>query len=257
MNDQTSPQHTDTSGGKPKLTYDYGTLNKDYAVSLARCAPEADGPIYMVNLMKYREVADYEVAGRAESASNTAISGKEADDRYNPASILNEIGASIVYVADVVGNHIGDEDWDRIAIVKYPTRRSFIEMQSRKDFGEKHVHKAAGMLRTALIGCLPANDAFEENKNGDGLTMHPMAMVVRRTDDRTTALAQLPDADALFAEGTVLSDGRMWDVVQLVDVADLNEVPKLAEVFSHEPTDSVYVMSVHGRWLAHTPKGPQ
>lgn len=257
MSDQTTPQGTDVASGKPKLTYDYGVLNKEYAVSLARCAPEVDGPIYMVNLMKYREVADYEVAGSTESASKTAISGKDADDKYNPASILNKIGASIVYVADVVGNHIGDEDWDRIAIVKYPTRRSFIEMQSRKDFGEKHVHKAAGMLRTALIGCLPADNAFEENKNGDGLTMRPMAMVVRRTNDRTAALAQLPNADALVAEGTVLSDGRMWDVVQLVDVAELDEVQKMASTYAHEPVDSVYVMSVHGRWLAHTPKGSQ
>lgn len=257
MSDQTTPGGTDVAGGKPKLTYDYGVLNKEYAVSLARCAPENDGPIYMVNLMKYREVADYEVAGSAESASKTAISGKDADDKYNPASILNQLGASIVYVADVVGNHIGDEDWDRIAIVKYPTRRSFIEMQSRKDFGEKHVHKAAGMLRTTLIGCQPANGIFEQDKNGDGLTMHSMAMVVRRTEDRTSALAQLPNADALVAEGTVLSDGRTWDVVQLVEVEAHENVPQIASMFVNDPVNSVYVMGLHGRWLSHTPKGPQ
>lgn len=255
MANQATP-NGDTTGTKPKLTYDYGVLNKEYAVSLARCAPEEDGPIYMVNLMKYREVADYEIAG-AGDATGRPISGKDADDKYNPASILNKIGASIVFVADVVGNHIGEEDWDRIAIVKYPTRRSFIEMQSRKDFGEKHVHKAAGMLRTVLIGCVPAHTTFEQGKDGDVLSMHPMAMIVRRNTDRNTALAQLPHSDALVAEGTVLSDGRMWDVVQLADVADLNEVPNMARNYSNEPVDSVYVMSVHGRWIDHTPKGKQ
>jgi hypothetical protein len=146
----TLPKHT-----LPKHTY--GVIDKDYGMFLATRPPEEDGPIYMVNLMKYHEVAQYD----ENSPGVKQISGREADDKYNPSSVLNKIGASIVFVGDVISNHVGDEDWDRIAIVRYPTRKSFIEMQSRKDFGEKHVHKAAGMLRTTIVCCRPQDEALD------------------------------------------------------------------------------------------------
>ncbi|MEY3111276.1 MAG: hypothetical protein RIT23_407, partial [Actinomycetota bacterium] len=142
-------------GEKSKLKHKYGRIDYDYAIHLATRPPEEDGPIYMVNLMKYHEVAQY------DSDNAPQISGREADDRYNPASILNKIGASIVFVADVVKNHVGDEDWDRIAIVRYATRKSFIDMQTRKDFSEKHVHKAAGMQRTIIVCCRPEDPTLD------------------------------------------------------------------------------------------------
>ncbi len=39
----------------------YATLNKDYAAEMALMPIEDDGPIWMVNLMKYRETAEMEV----------------------------------------------------------------------------------------------------------------------------------------------------------------------------------------------------
>ena len=77
---------------KPRLSHNYGTIDKEYAMFLATRPPEEDGPLYMVNLMKYHEVAQYSEDGVVDHA----ISGREADDRYNPASILNKIGATIV-----------------------------------------------------------------------------------------------------------------------------------------------------------------
>lgn len=237
------PEQTDTHSNpndKPKLKHNYGIINKDYAFSLATCEPENDGPIYMVNLMKYREVAEYDGNGGGEAS----ISGREADDKYNPASILNKIGASIVFVADVVGNHVGDEDWDRIAIVRYATRRSFIEMQSRKDFGEKHVHKAAGMLRTTLIACRPVDTSLDAADRPTPIESRTIAMVVRRTNDRAAAVDSLPDSQSLLAEGTVVGDGREWDTVQLQQVDSTADVERIANDLSTEPTDSVYVMSL-------------
>ena len=37
----------------------YATLNTDYAAEMFSMSDEEDGPIWMVNLMKYREIADY------------------------------------------------------------------------------------------------------------------------------------------------------------------------------------------------------
>ena len=119
----------------------YGTLDRDYALRLATTPPEDDGPIWMVNLMSYRDTARY-TDGRNES-----ISGREADDRYAPLDVLADIGAEPVFVAEVDTQLLGEEPrWDRVGVVKYPTRRSFIEMQSRPDFQEKHVHKELSLI---------------------------------------------------------------------------------------------------------------
>jgi len=74
------------------LKHKYGTIDKEYGMFLATRPPEEDGPIYMVNLMKYHEVAQYD----SEGGVDQPISGKEADDRYNPSSILNKIGANVL-----------------------------------------------------------------------------------------------------------------------------------------------------------------
>lgn len=126
----------------------YGTVDRDYGIRLATTEPADDGPVHMLNLMKYRRVADYGGAGSA----GEEVSGREADDRYAPLEILADIGAAVCLVAGVIG---ASEDWDRVAVVRYATRRSFVKMQSRRDFQDKHVHKEAGMDRTIVMGTVP------------------------------------------------------------------------------------------------------
>ena len=43
----------------------YGLVDREYGIQLATTPPADDGPVWMVNLMKYREVADY-ADGRKE-----------------------------------------------------------------------------------------------------------------------------------------------------------------------------------------------
>src|SRR3990170_5224842 len=134
----------------PGLTVRYGKVDRQYGMRLATTPVEEDGPVWMVNLMKYREVADY------GGVDGPVISGRDADDTYTPRESLAAIGAEIVFAADVDTQLLGDSTrWDRVGIVKYPTRRSFIEMQSRPDFVAKHKHKDAGMEQTIVMGCRP------------------------------------------------------------------------------------------------------
>ena len=128
----------------------YGTIDRGYAIQLATTAPENDGPVWMVNLMNYRAVAQY------DDGRKSVISGREADDLYAPVDILADIGAKPVFFGDVDQQLLGDTPvWDRVAVVKYPTRKSFIDMQSRPDFAEAHKHKDAGMAETIVMGCQP------------------------------------------------------------------------------------------------------
>ncbi|MFM8811182.1 MAG: hypothetical protein ACKOEK_03280 [Actinomycetota bacterium] len=226
-------------GEKSKLKHKYGRIDYDYAIHLATRPPEEDGPIYMVNLMKYHEVAQY------DSDNAPQISGREADDRYNPASILNKIGASIVFVADVVKNHVGDEDWDRIAIVRYATRKSFIEMQERKDFADKHEHKAAGMQRTTIVCCRPLDPALDDRPRPTEVKTRRVVMVVRQTDDRSVAFSTMPSSTGLTAEGTIIGDGRKWDTVQFVLVDSDEAADATVSAIPGLNAGESYAMTLH------------
>ncbi len=226
------------SENKP-LKHKYGTIDKEYGMFLATRPPEEDGPIYMVNLMKYHEVAQY-LDGEGVGKE---ISGKEADDRYNPSSVLNKIGADVVFYGDVVSNNKGTEDWDRIGIVRYATRKSFIDMQSRSDFGEKHVHKAAGMARTTLVCCRPLDESIDARNRPMPLEDRLVAMVVRQASNRDAAFADLAEAVQFGVEGTIIGDGRKWDTVQFIPVTNPAEVEAIAQRVSTENGDA-YVMGV-------------
>lgn len=224
-----------------RLKHAYGKINKEYGFSLATYPPEKDGPIYMVNLMKYHEVAQYD----GTNTEAAAISGREADDKYNPASVLNKIGADMVFIGDVTGNYTGSEDWDRIAVVRYATRKSFIDMQSRKDFSEKHVHKNAGMQRTVIVCCRPQDTSIDTRERpAPSLELRTVALIVRQTSQRDAAFAALPDAVNFLAEGTIVSDGRMWDTVQFIPVQSADEVPAIAARIADAEPGGAYVMAV-------------
>lgn len=213
----------------------YGTIDTDYGMRLATTAPEDDGPVWMVNLMKYRETADY-LDGRESS-----ISGREADDLYTPIDSLAAVGAEIVFAADVDQQLLGDETvWDRVAVVKYPTRKSFIDMQSLPSFQDSHQHKEAGMDRTIVMGGQPmelptAPEGFEPadwsdvphpptDDDGSVVVLHvirfedtadaattPSAMEQYQSEAAKVALGHGVSIGGWFSiEGTILGDGRAW-----------------------------------------------
>lgn len=169
----------------------YGTIDPEYAGRLATCASEQDGPILMVNFMKYRARADYGAGG------DDGVSGREADDRYAPLDVLAAIGAEVVFFGDVEAGGA----WDRVGIVRYPSRRAFMEMQSRPDFQAKHVHKSAGMERTIVCGSLP-----------EAAPAGPVASGGRVAFELVTAAAALrqPATARLRVEGTIIGDGRRF-----------------------------------------------
>ncbi len=175
----------------------YGLVDRDYGLRLATTAPEADGPVHMCNLMKYRARADY------GDESGGGISGREADDRYAPVDVLRAIGAAVCFTADVVE---ASEDWDRVGVVRYPTRRSFIDMQRRDDFREKHVHKDAGMDHTIVLGTVPV--AGLPGAGAGALVV--LELWTYAAPPSPPAGVATAGAAAFTVEGTIVGDGRRW-----------------------------------------------
>lgn len=217
----------------PALTMRYGTVDEDYARRLATTPPAEDGPVWMVNLMKYRPVAHY-ADGRS-----TTLTGQAADDRYAPFELLAAVGAELVFLATVDAQLLGaPPTWDRVAVVKYPTRRAFHEMQFRDDFVAAHVHKDAGMERTIVMGGVPfAGPPLPPDAPDWADVPHPptaedppvVVLHVLQFFDPGAAAASIAEMTAytdhaskvavphgariaawLGVEGTIIGDGRPW-----------------------------------------------
>jgi hypothetical protein len=209
-------------------TVRYGQIDPEYFETLAGTPAEDDGPVWMINLMKYRDVADY-LDGR-----EATISGREADDIYAPFGPLAAVGAEIVFVADVDTQLLGDAPiWDRVAVVRYPTRRSFIDMQSDPSFLDLHVHKEAGMEQTIVMGGLAMETPVIPDApdwadvphpptavDGPVVVLHVIRFVEGGIDDMTAyqnsaGTVAVPHGVRLAGwfeiEGTIIGDGRSWD----------------------------------------------
>ena len=155
----------------------YGKLNQPYVASwLARDEP--GGPMWGLNLMKYRERAEY-ADGRESS-----ISGMEADDVYAPHEHLRKVGSRLIMIAPVVHQLVGDgHAWDRIAIAQYRDRLAMVEMSSNSDFQEDENHKEAGMDFTIVMATFPVDgDPVPPQESG-------------AADDRLLLLQVVGDAD--------------------------------------------------------------
>ncbi len=115
---------------------------------LMKNAPE-DGPIHMLNLLKFKERAEY------PDGRETELTGAEAYGLYGQevVKIFAEIGARIVYSAPANVLVIGDGDlpWDAVAIAEYPSKTVFLEMTQSDAYQRIAVHRDAGLASQELV----------------------------------------------------------------------------------------------------------
>ncbi|MGJ8536417.1 MAG: DUF1330 domain-containing protein [Parasphingopyxis sp.] len=105
--------------------------------------PGPDGPIFMVNLLKFKDRAEY-ADGR-----ETDLTGREAYAIYGRAvaEILPKFGGKPVFVGDVTFLSLGqvEELWDEVAIASYPARADMVRMSMSPEWQEISVHRTAGL----------------------------------------------------------------------------------------------------------------
>jgi len=172
----------------------YGTINSDYIASWFQ-REDPGGPMWALNLMQYRERAEY-ADGR-----ETDLTGAEADDVYAPHEHLAAVGSRIILLAPVVHHLRGDDRrWDRIAIAQYRDRMAMIEMNSSKEFQTDEQHKDAGMEFTIVMATFPV----------DGDPVPPQQSAA--DTDQLMLLQVVGDADAPdLAKGLEATRiGRFW-----------------------------------------------
>lgn len=125
-------------------------LNPDPALlpSLFAKLPD-DTPVVMLNLLKFRDVAEY----KGQPAD---YSGREAYRRYSEVALpkLAAMGAAVLYLGDVKATLIGPQDgehWDEVLLVRYPSKQAFMGMMLQPDFFEATRHRTAALADSRLV----------------------------------------------------------------------------------------------------------
>ena len=112
-------------------------------IQLAEFVLGDDDPILMVNLLKFKDKAEYE-DGRA-----TNLTGREAYEIYvtETREHLANVGAELILGGEVNGLLLGEvEDlWDAFGVARYPSRKAMIAMARNPAYIESEKHRAAGL----------------------------------------------------------------------------------------------------------------
>ena len=214
----------------------YGKPNVSY-VSTWFSDPN-DKPMWALNLMKYRPIADY-VDGR-----DLHISGADADMLYNPTGPLAEVGGRVMLVTDVLHQISGDQIlWDRVAVAYYPKRLAMIEMQQLPSFIDLHAHKDAAMDFTIVMASMPTENC-PQPADWSMLTGDDLLLVQVSSDESIVDFSTLVPSRRIgdySVEGVIVGDERAWTRATW-DIIARTEVDKLVTASTNLSEASTYAM---------------
>lgn len=117
-------------------------IPKPDAVQTLTQSTEA-GKVVMLNLLKFRP------AGGADSYAEYAR-------RVTP--ILERIGAKIIFAGPVTSTVIGDQSWDAILLVEYPSRKVFVNMVTSAEYQAIHHFRDEALDCSELHAISPTGD---------------------------------------------------------------------------------------------------
>ena len=130
------------------------------------------GPVHMLNLLKFREIAAYD--------DGTVATGAQAYENYarDSGPIFKRLGGRQVWAGKPELMLIGpdSEDWDLAFIAEYPSTDAFVAMLRDPDYRKAVRHRQAAVADSRLIRMQPGQpgahfgemslDASKEIQNG-------------------------------------------------------------------------------------------
>jgi hypothetical protein len=160
--------------------------------------------------------------------------GQDPDSRYIPIPLLSAVDASLCFVADVVA---GSGGWNRIGVIRYPTRRAFLELGDRSDTREWNARKEERTERMIMLGLIPIGN-----------------LPVGRSSRVLVEVWHGPALESIAAgaatefevEGTFLGDGRQWSGARYTAIDRGTALPLVPARFGYL---AVLVEPVIERWL--------
>lgn len=121
------------------------------------------GPVVMLNLLRFREVADYSAS--PELNPEKPISGREAYQKYidHTLPFLKESGGEILFLGEGGNYLIGpiNERWDAVMLIQQNSVESFLNFESHGEYQKGIGHRTAALEDSRL---LPIEEAKEPGK---------------------------------------------------------------------------------------------
>jgi hypothetical protein len=111
------------------------------------------GPVVMLNLLRFRDVADY--SAHPALAPAVPISGAEAFDRYvqHTLPLLRDSGGDVLFLGRGGPLLIGpaEERWDLAMLVRQASVASFLAFAGHHAYRAGLGHRAAALLGSRLL----------------------------------------------------------------------------------------------------------
>jgi uncharacterized protein (DUF1330 family) len=112
---------------------------------------QREGPVHMLNLVRFRERAAY--------PDGRSLSGAAAYRAYSQAAspAFQRVGASQLWLAAHELTLIGptDERWDAVFVAVYPSGQAFLAMLQDPSYREALQHRTAAVLDSRLLRLRP------------------------------------------------------------------------------------------------------
>lgn len=203
----------------------YGLVDADYGMRLRGVTDQADGPIYMLSLTRFRPGCG-QILGRGAD--------QDPDSRYIPIALLSAVDANLCFVADVIA---GSGGWNRIGVIRYPTRRAFLQLGDRSDTREWNARKEERAERMIMLGLIPI---------GRLPVGHSQRVLVEVWHGPAPEPIAAGTATEFEVEGTFLGDGRQWSGARYTAIDRGTALPLVPARFGYL---AVLVEPVIERWL--------
>lgn len=114
-------------------------------------------PVTMLNLLKFRDIADYSQA--PDLAPETPITGAEAYARYEAAitPLLEASGGELLFSGKGGAWFIGPEGegWDHVLLVRQSSVASFLAFGQDPDAQRAGLHRSAALIDSRLLPLEP------------------------------------------------------------------------------------------------------
>ncbi len=116
-----------------------------------------EGPVTMLNLLRFREVADY--SAHPELAPASPITGRAAYELYKAHTLpfLAEVGAEVLFIGDGGPPLIGpiDEVWDQVLLVRHRDVGTFLSFAQNRAYLAGLGHRVAALADSRLLPLTP------------------------------------------------------------------------------------------------------
>jgi uncharacterized protein (DUF1330 family) len=96
---------------------------------------DVEGPLVMLNLLKFKPAG-----------------GRESYQKYGQGfnEVMKNVDVKIHYAGDFLMPLIGEEKWDMILLVEYPSKQAFLDMAANPEYRKAAENRTAALTDSRL-----------------------------------------------------------------------------------------------------------